>query len=241
MYRTGTSSYCFLAETNLRSKLRIKIAEVILVVSTCVTTSAVETVLEQKGLCRGPSITYSSEKLNHLHWFLCYRGYIIRVTDQVVDAPSATAQHFRLRLLNERNHHMNRVVQALRLLLLLGCYMCFPRAWGRHSHSPSPRFFKERHFGCAMEEPRRAQGEVTLLFSCRIQFSWPGLAVSNVSRHHAEPWPLSLPMLCGPEGPQALRRARSGPSSSPGQGLSAVLQGCLSRSSGSQVIWLILT
>lgn len=44
MYRMGTSSYCFLAETNLRLKLWIKIAEVVLVVSTCITTSAVETV-----------------------------------------------------------------------------------------------------------------------------------------------------------------------------------------------------
>lgn len=66
--------------------------------------------------------------------------------------------------------------------------MCFPRAWEHHSHSlPLPDIFKERHLGCAVEEPCTAQGEVTLLFSYRMQFSWAellGLAVSNMSRYH---------------------------------------------------------
>lgn len=66
--------------------------------------------------------------------------------------------------------------------------MCFPRAWEHHSHFLLlPDFFKEGHVGCAVEEPCRAQGEVTLLFSYRIQFSWAGLlvlAMSNMSRYH---------------------------------------------------------
>lgn len=60
------------------------------------------------------------------------------------------------------------------------------------------------------------------------ELGWLSLVMSNMSGCHPELWLLSLtPVLCTLEGSQALRRVRSGPSVSPGRGLSTPLQRCL--------------
>lgn len=95
-----------------------------------VSTSAVETSYTDRKGHVGVRRSHTAQK--SLSIYTDFLVTMIRVTDQVVDALSETAQHLRLRVLNERKHRMNRVVWPSVLFLLLGCYMCFPRAWKCH-------------------------------------------------------------------------------------------------------------
>lgn len=89
----------------------------------------------------------------------------------------------------------------------------------------------------------RAQGEVTLMFSCRsdsAELAFWGLAVSGMRGSQPELQLLMLlHVLCSLEGSQALESGHVGSSSLLGQALSTVWQRCFSMS-GSQWRQLIL-